>query len=125
MPLPLPLNQLTDPLELPPAAPFHKIKGDPEFGDDITHISTSFFISPTTPPQPALHSGLPCPAILRLAETALLLPNSSHLETINTVALGKMQEKQLALLKSSDADETDLKPEDRMMDTASSSRASD
>ena len=59
------------------------------------------FQLPNHAPSAALHSGLPClqysaPKLLLVS----LLQNSSRLETINTVALGHIQPKQFALLKS-------------------------
>ena len=45
-----------------------------------------------------------------------LLPNPSHLEAINPVALGKTRAKQFALLKTlQSAGETDCMPGDRVM----------
>ncbi|KAI0942033.1 hypothetical protein AcV7_002572 [Taiwanofungus camphoratus] len=85
------LNLLTGMLEFPPAALFHKIKGGAEVpedlgvsGDVISHLVAS----------PSLHyEGAQNP--LKVS----LLPNPSHLEAINPVALGKTRAKQFALLK--------------------------
>jgi probable 2-oxoglutarate dehydrogenase E1 component DHKTD1 len=83
------LNVLTDLLEFAPRAMFHKIKGHSEvpaeveaMGDVLSHLATS----------PKLDYGNAEP--LHVA----LLPNPSHLEAINPVAMGKARAKQADLL---------------------------
>ncbi|TFK82881.1 dehydrogenase E1 and transketolase domain-containing protein 1 [Polyporus arcularius HHB13444] len=102
------LNLLTGMLELPPSALFHKIKGGSELpegysaaGDVISHLTAS----------PSLqYAGASKPVKVSL------LPNPSHLEAINPVALGKTRAKQFALLKTLErAGETDCRPGDRVM----------
>ncbi|KDR79783.1 hypothetical protein GALMADRAFT_241860 [Galerina marginata CBS 339.88] len=90
------LNLLTDILQYSPAAMFHKVKGGYEIpeelgaeGDVLSHLVAS----------PSLtYPGAPHP--LKVS----LLPNPSHLEAVNPVALGKTRAKQFALLKTSPAD---------------------
>ncbi|KZT69995.1 2-oxoglutarate dehydrogenase, E1 component [Daedalea quercina L-15889] len=85
------LNLLTDLLQYSSAALFHKIKGGYEIpedlgasGDVISHLVAS----------PSLeYDGAKAP--LRVS----LLPNPSHLEAVNPIALGKTRAKQFALLK--------------------------
>ncbi|KAI8064307.1 oxoglutarate dehydrogenase, E1 component [Gilbertella persicaria] len=86
------LNLLCDLLEFPYAALFHKMKGYPEVpegtfasGDVISHLTNN----------PTLHyHGKPV--------HVSLLPNPSHLEAINPVAMGKARAKQTGLLSKSD-----------------------
>ncbi|KAI0754007.1 dehydrogenase E1 and transketolase domain-containing protein 1 [Daedaleopsis nitida] len=101
-------NLLTGLLEYTPSSLFYKIKGGSELpdgyvaaGDVISHLTAS----------PALrYEGGSKP--LRVS----LLPNPSHLEAINPVALGKTRAKQFALLKTlAQAGETDCRPGDRVM----------
>ncbi|KAI0039089.1 dehydrogenase E1 and transketolase domain-containing protein 1 [Auriscalpium vulgare] len=89
------LNLLTTLLAFPPAALFHKIKGNSELpppfslsasGDVLSHLTAS----PTLAYEHALKVSL--------------LPNPSHLEAVNPVALGKTRAKQYSLLKTSPAD---------------------
>ncbi|KAI0063865.1 2-oxoglutarate dehydrogenase, E1 component [Artomyces pyxidatus] len=89
------LNLLTGLLEYSPAALFHKIKGGFEIpedlgavGDVISHLVAS----------PTLDYG----GSERVKVS--LLPNPSHLEAINPVALGKTRAKQYSLLKTSPDD---------------------
>ncbi|KAH9848789.1 dehydrogenase E1 and transketolase domain-containing protein 1 [Lenzites betulinus] len=102
------LNLLTGLLEFPPAALFHKIKGGSEVpeeysvsGDVISHLTAS----------PSLkYSGAQKPVKVSL------LPNPSHLEAVNPVALGKTRAKQFALLKMLErTGETGCRPGDRVM----------
>ncbi|RPD70915.1 dehydrogenase E1 and transketolase domain-containing protein 1 [Lentinus tigrinus ALCF2SS1-7] len=103
------LNLLTGMLEFPPSALFHKIKGGSELpegygaaaGDVISHLTGS----------PSLqYSGASKPVKVSL------LPNPSHLEAVNPVALGKTRAKQFALLKTLQrAGETGCRPGDRVM----------
>ncbi|KAL0960260.1 hypothetical protein HGRIS_011890 [Hohenbuehelia grisea] len=90
------LNLLTDLLKYPPAALFHKIKGGYEIpeelgaeGDVLSHLVAS----PTLDYDGAAQS-------LKVS----LLPNPSHLEAANPVALGKTRAQQYALLKTSPED---------------------
>lgn len=90
------LNLLTDLLQYSPAGLFHKIKGGSEIPDDLgaegdvlSHLAAS----------PSLvYDGASTPIKVSL------LPNPSHLEAINPVALGKTRAKQYALLKNSPED---------------------
>ncbi|KAF8498860.1 dehydrogenase E1 and transketolase domain-containing protein 1 [Gautieria morchelliformis] len=90
------LNLLTEPtlLKYPHAALFHKIKGKSEIpeefdadGDVISHL----FASPSLS-----FEGASAPMKVNL------LPNPSHLEAVNPVALGLARAKQYTLLKSPD-----------------------
>lgn len=89
------LNLLTDLLQYPPSALFHKIKGGSELpeeygaeGDVLSHLVSS-------------------PTLNYDAANAIkvsLQPNPSHLEAVNPVAMGKTRAKQTALLKTSPAE---------------------
>ncbi|KAI9062004.1 dehydrogenase E1 and transketolase domain-containing protein 1 [Trametes sanguinea] len=102
------LNFLTGLLEYPPSALFHKIKGGSELpeqygaaGDVISHLTASPSIQYPGAAKPVKVS---------------LLPNPSHLEAVNPVALGKTRAKQFALLKELQrVGETDCFPGDRVM----------
>ncbi|KAI0628692.1 thiamine diphosphate-binding protein [Trametes polyzona] len=102
------LNLLTGLLEYPPSALFHKIKGGSEVpeeysagGDVISHLTASPLLEYNGARKPVKVS---------------LLPNPSHLEAINPVALGKTRAKQFALLKMLErAGETGCRPGDRVM----------
>ncbi|PPQ70860.1 hypothetical protein CVT26_014083 [Gymnopilus dilepis] len=90
------LNLLTDILKYSPAAMFHKIRGGFEIpeelgaeGDVLSHLVASPSLSYTGSPHQLKVS---------------LLPNPSHLEAVNPVALGKTRAKQFSLLKTSPAD---------------------
>ncbi|KAK2467971.1 hypothetical protein APHAL10511_000266 [Amanita phalloides] len=90
------LNLLTGLLEYSPTALFHKIRGGSELpeeygceGDVISHLFASPFINYENARDPLKVS---------------LLPNPSHLEAVNPVALGKTRAKQFSLLKTSPAD---------------------
>ncbi|KAJ7095767.1 Transketolase, pyrimidine binding domain-containing protein [Mycena belliarum] len=87
------LNLLTDLLQYPNTALFHKIKGGSEIpedlgaeGDVLSHLTASPILS---------YEGAPSPIQVSL------LPNPSHLEAVNPVALGKTRAKQYSLLKTS------------------------
>ncbi|KAG5638575.1 hypothetical protein H0H81_011795 [Sphagnurus paluster] len=89
------LNLLTDLLQFSPTALFNKIKGGSELpedlgaeGDVLSHLVSS----------PTLNYGGTDP--LKVS----LLPNPSHLEAVNPVALGKTRAKQYSLLKTSPDD---------------------
>ncbi|KAF8137705.1 thiamine diphosphate-binding protein [Boletus edulis] len=85
------LNLLTGLLEYDPVALFHKIKGGAEVrvdgetisGDVLSHLVAS----------PTLNYG-------GKEVKVSLLPNPSHLEAVNPVALGKARAKQYSLLKA-------------------------
>lgn len=88
------LNLLTDLLKLSPSALFHKIKGGSEIpeelgysGDVISHLVANPDLRYGSPSRP-----------LRVS----LLPNPSHLEAVDPVALGKTRAKQFAMLKDAD-----------------------
>ncbi|KAF8158979.1 dehydrogenase E1 and transketolase domain-containing protein 1 [Mycena galopus ATCC 62051] len=90
------LNLLTDLLEYPATALFHKIKGGAEIPDDlgaegdvISHLVASPVLKYNGAPNPIQVS---------------LLPNPSHLEAVDPVALGKTRAKQYSLLKTSPED---------------------
>ncbi|EIM89258.1 dehydrogenase E1 and transketolase domain-containing protein 1 [Stereum hirsutum FP-91666 SS1] len=90
------LNLLTGLLEFSPAALFNKIKGGFEFpeelgasGDVISHLVAS----PSLNYEGATHP-----------VKVSLLPNPSHLEAINPIALGKTRAKQYSLLHTSPDD---------------------
>ncbi|KAI8991755.1 oxoglutarate dehydrogenase, E1 component [Mycotypha africana] len=88
------LNLLCDLLQYPHAALFHKMKGHPEVpggtfasGDVISHLANN--------PDLTYANGKKV--------HVSLLPNPSHLEAINPVAMGKARAKQTDLLASSDS----------------------
>ncbi|KAF9479328.1 dehydrogenase E1 and transketolase domain-containing protein 1 [Pholiota conissans] len=90
------LNLLTDVLQYSPAALFHKIKGGFEIpeelgaeGDVLSHLVASPTLSYSTTSNSIKVS---------------LLPNPSHLEAVNPVAMGKTRAKQYSLLKTSPDD---------------------
>ncbi|KAJ7505194.1 Transketolase, pyrimidine binding domain-containing protein [Mycena galericulata] len=90
------LNLLTDLLQYSPTALFHKIKGGAEIpedlgaeGDVLSHLVASPLLSYDGASNPIQVS---------------LLPNPSHLEAVNPVALGKTRAKQYSLLKTSPED---------------------
>ncbi|KAH9478201.1 putative 2-oxoglutarate dehydrogenase E1 component DHKTD1, mitochondrial [Psilocybe cubensis] len=90
------LNLLTDILQYSPAALFHKIKGGYEIpedlgaeGDVLSHLVSSPSLSYPGASHPIKVS---------------LLPNPSHLEAVNSVAMGKTRAKQYSLLKTSPDD---------------------
>jgi probable 2-oxoglutarate dehydrogenase E1 component DHKTD1 len=85
------LNLLTDLLGYEPAALFHKIKGNSELpegieaeGDVLSHLFISSKLE---------YGGK--------STKVSLLPNPSHLEAIDPVAMGKARAKQYSLLKTS------------------------
>ncbi|KAJ6559045.1 Transketolase, pyrimidine binding domain-containing protein [Mycena vulgaris] len=90
------LNLLTDLLQYPATALFHKIKGGAEIpeelgaeGDVLSHLVASPILK---------YDGASSPIQVSL------LPNPSHLEAVNPVALGKTRAKQYSLLKTSPED---------------------
>ncbi|KAJ7644236.1 Transketolase, pyrimidine binding domain-containing protein [Roridomyces roridus] len=92
------LNLLTDPqlLQYSPTALFHKIKGGAEIpedlgaeGDVLSHLVASPVLNYDGASNPIQVS---------------LLPNPSHLEAVNPIALGKTRAKQYSLLKTSPED---------------------
>ncbi|PPR00571.1 hypothetical protein CVT24_005456 [Panaeolus cyanescens] len=93
------LNLLTDLLQYSPAGMFHKIRGGFEIpeelgaeGDVLSHLVSS----------PTLAYNDPSGSTHELKVS--LLPNPSHLEAVNPVAMGKTRAKQYALLKTSPED---------------------
>ena len=105
------LNLLTSILQFPPRALFHKIRGGwdiPEeleaAGDVISHLSELRLLSVLVTTiqlvciaaSPTLrYPSLQSDASIKIS----LLPNPSHLEAINPVALGKTRAKQFSLFK--------------------------
>ncbi|KAJ7189836.1 Transketolase, pyrimidine binding domain-containing protein [Mycena pura] len=90
------LNLLTDLLQYSPTALFHKIKGGAEVpqnlgaeGDVLSHLAVSPNLQYDGASNPIQVS---------------LLPNPSHLEAINPIAMGKTRAKQYSLLKTSPTD---------------------
>ncbi|KAJ7367025.1 dehydrogenase E1 and transketolase domain-containing protein 1 [Mycena albidolilacea] len=90
------LNLLTDLLEYSPTSLFHKIKGGAEIpedlgaeGDVLSHLVASPVLNYDGASNPIQVS---------------LLPNPSHLEAVNPVAMGKTRAKQYSLLKTSPED---------------------
>ncbi|KXN83086.1 putative 2-oxoglutarate dehydrogenase E1 component DHKTD1, mitochondrial, partial [Leucoagaricus sp. SymC.cos] len=90
------LNLLTDLLQYSPTALFHKIKGGSELpeelgaeGDVLSHLVSS----PSLVYEGAQNS-----------VKVSLLPNPSHLEAVNPIALGKTRAKQFSLFKTSPKD---------------------
>ena len=118
------LNLLTGLLEYQPRALFHKIKGGSEYpeelgvaGDVISHLSASLCLSwfrrgPNTPlaSSPTLQYSSAARGV-----KVSLLPNPSHLEAVNPVALGKTRAKQFSLLKTLTIDPSECFPGDRVM----------
>ncbi|KAI0786303.1 dehydrogenase E1 and transketolase domain-containing protein 1 [Abortiporus biennis] len=101
------LNLLTGLLQYPPQALFHKIKGGFEVpeelgasGDVISHLVSSPYLKYEGASQPIKVS---------------LLPNPSHLEAVNPVALGKTRAKQFSLLKTLSIDPSECFPGDKVM----------
>ncbi|KAI9199524.1 thiamine diphosphate-binding protein [Polychytrium aggregatum] len=85
------LNLLTDILRFPPAALFHKVKGNseipdnlPAIGDVLSHIGTSVDLDYQG--EDPIHVSL--------------VHNPSHLETANPIALGKARARQMHLYDS-------------------------
>ncbi|KAJ7928025.1 thiamine diphosphate-binding protein [Mycena leptocephala] len=90
------LNLLTDLLQYSATSLFHKIKGGAEIpedlgaeGDVLSHLVASPILK---------YDGASNPIHVSL------LPNPSHLEAVNPVALGKTRAKQYSLLKTSPED---------------------
>ncbi|KAK7041441.1 hypothetical protein VNI00_009307 [Paramarasmius palmivorus] len=87
------LNFLTDLMGYSPTGLFHKIRGGSEFpeelgaeGDVVSHLVSSTHLK---------YSGA------QDSVKVSLLPNPSHLEAANAIALGKTRAKQYSLLKTS------------------------
>ncbi|KAJ7025371.1 dehydrogenase E1 and transketolase domain-containing protein 1 [Mycena alexandri] len=90
------LNLLTDLLQYSPTALFHKIKGGAEIPEDLGaegDVLSHLVASPNLE-----YNGASGPIQVSL------LPNPSHLEAVNPVALGKTRAKQYSLLKTSPKD---------------------
>ncbi|KJE91351.1 dehydrogenase E1 and transketolase domain-containing protein [Capsaspora owczarzaki ATCC 30864] len=103
------LNLLTDSLQLPPAVLFAKVKGIPEYpaefkevcsGDVLSHIHTSVDLQLPGAKNP-LHVSM--------------LPNPSHLEAVNPVALGKTRARQLSLQDGDYKNDPECKLGDKVM----------
>lgn len=118
------LNLLTGLLEYPSRALFHKIKGGSEVpedlgatGDVISHLGAYFRVSLKALSYHQFAASSPslqyegCAKPVKVS----LLPNPSHLEAINPVALGKTRAKQFALLKTLTADPAECFPGDKVM----------
>ncbi|KAJ1653041.1 hypothetical protein IWQ61_006754 [Dispira simplex] len=101
------LNLLTGLLQLSPEVLFHKVKGNSEFppdvpatGDVLSHLTSA----------PTLDYGTGLPLHVSL------LPNPSHLEAVNPVAMGKARAKQMQLFdRLGDAANTSCELGDRVM----------
>ena len=106
------LNLLTDLLNYPAPALFHKVKGKAEFPDDIpgmgdvlSHLGTDpfphkpsdtpFTLNLTLRVLPAISTDLDYGAPRKLHVS--MLHNPSHLEAANPVALGKARARQMYL----------------------------
>ncbi|KAJ6585129.1 dehydrogenase E1 and transketolase domain-containing protein 1 [Mycena capillaripes] len=90
------LNLLTDLLQYSATSLFHKIKGGAEIPEDLGaegDVLSHLVASPTLQ-----YDGASSPIQVSL------LPNPSHLEAVNPVALGKTRAKQYSLLKTSPED---------------------
>ncbi|KAJ7781815.1 thiamine diphosphate-binding protein [Mycena maculata] len=90
------LNLLTDLLRYSPTALFHKIRGGAEIPEDLGaegDVLSHLVASPVLKYDGALNP-------IQVS----LLPNPSHLEAVNPVALGKTRAKQYSLLKTSPED---------------------
>ncbi|CDO71005.1 hypothetical protein BN946_scf184844.g9 [Trametes cinnabarina] len=115
------LNFLTGLLEYPPSALFHKIKGGSELPLEYVHTELTCALLAASPAIQYRGAAKPV--------KVSLLPNPSHLEAVNPVALGKTRAKQFALLKELQrVGETDCFPGDRVIigytTPASSARSS-
>ncbi|TFY68504.1 hypothetical protein EVJ58_g984 [Rhodofomes roseus] len=85
------LNLLTDLLQFSPEALFHKIKGGSDIPEDLG--ASGDVISHLVASPNLQYDGAKAPLQVSL------LPNPSHLEAVNPVALGKTRAKQFSLLK--------------------------
>ncbi|KAH8085477.1 dehydrogenase E1 and transketolase domain-containing protein 1 [Cristinia sonorae] len=101
------LNLLTGLLEYPARALFHKIRGNSEVpeelcasGDIINHVYSSPSLNYEGSTKPIKVS---------------MLPNPSHLEAVNPVALGKTRAKQFAMMKTLSEEPGDCFPGDKVM----------
>ncbi|EJU02343.1 dehydrogenase E1 and transketolase domain-containing protein 1 [Dacryopinax primogenitus] len=103
------LALLTGLLEYSPAALFHKIKGGSEVPEELG--ATADVISHLTAAPSLVYQG----AAKSIKVT--MLPNPSHLEAVNPVAMGKTRAKQYSLLRDlfSGADPADCKLGDKVM----------
>ncbi|KAH9931047.1 dehydrogenase E1 and transketolase domain-containing protein 1 [Amylocystis lapponica] len=104
------LNLLTGLLELSPSALFHKIKGNAEVPDDLD--VSGDVISHLVASQSLRYEGAEKPIKISL------LPNPSHLEAINPVALGKTRAKQFGLMQALEragVPRDECKPGDRVL----------
>ncbi|TCD66088.1 hypothetical protein EIP91_001846 [Steccherinum ochraceum] len=101
------LNLLTGLLEYPARALFDKLKGNSEVPEELgvsADIINHLYASPTLQ-----YEGHARPIKVSM------LPNPSHLEAINAVALGKTRAKQFALLKTLSQEPGDCFPGDKVM----------
>ncbi|KZO95476.1 dehydrogenase E1 and transketolase domain-containing protein 1 [Calocera viscosa TUFC12733] len=103
------LALLTGLLEYPSAALFHKIKGGSEVPEELG--ATADVISHLTAAPSLIYEGASKPI------KVTLLPNPSHLEAVNPVAMGKTRAKQYSLLRDlfGGADPTECKLGDKVM----------
>lgn len=99
------LNLLTGMLEFPPAAMFQKMKGMSEFpdnieasGDVLSHFTSSIDLS-----------------IMEKQLHVTMLPNPSHLEAVNPVAVGKTRGKQQTLQDGDYAFDSDSRIGNKVM----------
>ncbi|KAG8855335.1 hypothetical protein FRB96_007133 [Tulasnella sp. 330] len=90
------LSLLTDLLQLPPTALFHKIKGGSEIPDDLG--ATADVVSHLASSPTLQYDGAAKPIHVAL------LQNPSHLEAINPVAMGKARAKQFSMIRDAAPD---------------------
>ncbi|KAJ1983699.1 hypothetical protein H4R34_001127 [Dimargaris verticillata] len=100
------LNLLTDLLQLSPTVLFHKLRGNSEFPPDVP--ATGDVLSHLTSAAD-LDYGAKHPVHVSM------LPNPSHLEAVNPVAMGKARAKQLGLFHKLGADAAGCDLGDRVM----------
>ncbi|CAI5453123.1 unnamed protein product [Caenorhabditis angaria] len=99
------LNLLTQMMEFPPVHMFRKIKGKPEFpesvdaaGDVLSHLVSSFDYKTS---EGQVH--------------VTMLPNPSHLEAVNPVAMGKARARAWSLQKGDYGDERSARTGDSVL----------
>ncbi|KAL1921370.1 uncharacterized protein VTP21DRAFT_11086 [Calcarisporiella thermophila] len=86
------LNLLTGLLQYPPTALFHKVKGNSEFSEELIAAGATGDVLSHIANSPKLNYG-------SKSVKVTLLPNPSHLEAVNPVAMGKARAKQMDMMK--------------------------